>query len=172
MLIIGLNSIAPYSKYRNPLASNGRISAEQHEMIKRTLSLNQFRNKIKIALVHHHFMPKLIYHEQQRHGLWNLIEHHSMKLYGKHKLVKTFARHKFNLVLHGHVHENNRYQRKGIPFVNGGAAIDDGKRQNLSINFININSNGIRIDTEKILCDDLIYQEFPVVSDLIPQLAG
>ena len=52
-LIIGINSIAGYSKLNNPFASNGEVSAAQFKEVHNLLCKNLPRVKYKFILIHH-----------------------------------------------------------------------------------------------------------------------
>jgi predicted phosphodiesterase len=51
------------------------------------------------------------------------------------------------LVLHGHIHENTEYRKKGISFVNAGGSFNK-KKEELSFNMIEI--AGEEINTKQI----------------------
>jgi 3',5'-cyclic AMP phosphodiesterase CpdA len=172
ILLVGINSISPYSKLKNPLASNGRISNEEYEAIRDTLASKEYVNMKKIGLIHHHFMPKLVYHKQPESGIWKLVEHHTMKLFNKNKVLTMFEKSDMKLVLHGHVHDNCRYKRKGIEFLNGGGAVGDWNESTLKVNYIIKEGENFKIKIEKLEPESLIYNDLPIDEALIPQLAG
>ena len=58
VLLVGLNSTAEYSRFKNPFASNGHVSKMQRQFLKAILTKNEFKEKVKIILAHHHFYPK------------------------------------------------------------------------------------------------------------------
>jgi predicted phosphodiesterase len=64
-----------------------------------------------------------------------------MKL--KKKLMQLFKEQKVELVMHGHIHENINYQRKGIQFLNSGGCFNNTKKGKLSFRVIEINKKGI-----------------------------
>lgn len=124
VLLLGINSIAIYSKLKNPMASNGFLSVADQEKINHSLKNVAHNDKIKIAVMHHHFkFNASIAADYNR--LLNFIEKHSLKLYGKKKVLKLFRKNNINLVLHGHIHSNSHYQLNTIECINGGGAIDD-----------------------------------------------
>jgi 3',5'-cyclic AMP phosphodiesterase CpdA len=172
VLLVGINSIAPYSKLKNPLASNGRIANEEIEAIKDTLSIPDYAKLKKIALLHHHFMPKLVYHKQPESGIWKLVEHHTMKLYGKNKVLNMFAKNDLKLVLHGHVHDNRKYRKNGVEFLNGGGSVGDWSESALKVNYIRKEGDKFKIRIEKLEPENIIYNELPVQESLVPQFAG
>lgn len=125
ILLLGINSIAPYSKLKNPMASNGFLGVAAQEKIKCFLKNSIHDGKIKIAVMHHHFKFNASIAVYYNNRLLKFIEKHSLKLYGKKKVLKLFHKNNINLVLHGHIHSNTHYQVNDIDFLNGGGAIDD-----------------------------------------------
>ncbi len=123
IVLVGMNSIAEYSKLGNPFGSNGEISKNEFAGVERILKSPILKGKRKIVLIHHHFSK----HEAPDAGglssLWNSIEGQTMKLRGKRKLLELFGTDGVELLLHGHVHENREYVRKGIRCVNGGGSV-------------------------------------------------
>ncbi len=53
--------------------------------------------------------------------------------------------------MHGHIHENKEYIRKGIRFLNGGASIFGYVKDELEINFVNVQNSKINIETHRII---------------------
>jgi 3',5'-cyclic AMP phosphodiesterase CpdA len=171
-LLIGINSIAPYSKYKNLMASNGDIHLSEYEAIKNMLSSNEFKHMTKIVLIHHHFMSRLYSYYHPENRLWKYIENRCMKLYGRTKLIKLLSKHDIKMVFHGHVHDNREYIYKGVRFLNAGGSID-GQPGKICINYFAIDSKG-RIDTkiEKLLESRPALVENLYSEDFLPQLAG
>ncbi len=144
-LLVGLNSIAPYSKVNNPFASNGKIELSQlNDMVK---IFEQFENEKyrKIVLVHHHF-NKMKIKENLSNNFWQKIEKQTMKLKKKKRLFKIFNQYGVELVLHGHYHISKDYVRKGIRFSNAGASLKGAVKDNYYVNVININDKSIDIN--------------------------
>lgn len=125
ILLVGINSIDEYSRFKNPFASNGHVSKTQKKSLKEILSSNKFKEKVKIVLMHHHFYHKNIAAHSSESKLWNRIENFTMKLRGKKKLLKLFVENNVKIVLHGHSHEMKEYYRKGVRFINAGASVDN-----------------------------------------------
>jgi 3',5'-cyclic AMP phosphodiesterase CpdA len=144
-LIVGLNSIALYSKLTNPFGSNGEIDAAQFGE-----SFDIFKNadkelKHKIVLVHHHF-NKLKSESKSTFGnIWAGIEKQTMKLRGKRRLFNLFKEFKVDIVLHGHLHESKEYIRKNVRFLNAGATLKNNKGA-IKINLISVLKNEIDVD--------------------------
>jgi len=124
-LLIGFNSIDHYSRFKNPFASNGKVSKLQIKALKHLISAQEFKEKIKIALVHHHFYKKDMVAKSSKSTLWNKIENFTMKLRGKKNLINFFEDNNVKLVLHGHSHEMIDYFRKGIRCINAGGSIEN-----------------------------------------------
>lgn len=142
-LLVGLNSIAKYSKITNPFASNGKINNRQ--IIEMQKIFEQFVGYKKIVLVHHHF-NKIKTSEGSALNLWQNIEKQTMKLRKKKKLLNIFKQYGVELVLHGHYHESSKYRRKGIFFSNAGASLKGNVKDELNINMIDITDSTTEIN--------------------------
>jgi len=133
VLLIGLNTNDEYSRLKNPFASNGYVSKVQRQFLRIILAKNEFRDKVKIILSHHHFYPKNVASHSSEGTLWNKIENYTMKLRGKKKLLKIFLENNVKLVLHGHSHEMKEYFREGIRFINSGGSIENNNKDEASL---------------------------------------
>ncbi len=133
VLLVGLNSIDQYSRFKNPFASNGHVAKTQRKLIESLLITPKFKYKVKVVLIHHHFYPKNIASQSSESALWNKIENFTMKLRGKKKLLKLFVNNNVKLVLHGHSHEMKEYFREGIRFINAGASVDNNSKDEASL---------------------------------------
>lgn len=138
ILIIGVNSIDQYSKLRNPFASNGKLSKKEIEGLKKILSTEEYKLKIKILIIHHHFYKELIYKTNTNPTFLERIEKQTMKMKGKKRLIKLLIENDIKLVLHGHLHESCEYIKGGIPFLNAGATIDGSNQNCIYLNEIEI----------------------------------
>ncbi|MFO7447466.1 MAG: metallophosphoesterase [Ignavibacteriaceae bacterium] len=138
VLFIGLNSIAKYSKIKNPFASNGEIELNQFYEIEHILKNFGPLVKTKLILVHHHFNKMTAAGDNSTLSLWQNIEKQTMKLRKKKRLLKLFNTHQVDLVLHGHIHENIEYERKGVKFLNAGGCIKGCTENSFNINFVDI----------------------------------
>lgn len=127
VVLVGLNTNAEYSRFKNPFASNGHVSKIQKQFLKSILSKSEFKEKVKVILSHHHFYPKNVASHSSESPIWNKLENYTMKLRGKKKLIKLFLESNVKLVLHGHSHEMKEYFRDGIRFVNAGGSVDNNK---------------------------------------------
>lgn len=156
VLIIGLNSVAGYSKAKNIFASNGEIEAGQ---------LNEFAGllktfagcKTKLVLIHHHFKDNKLPHENRLGSVWQIIEKQTMKLRTKGKLLELFNSFNIDLVLHGHYHETSEYYKKGVRFLNAGGSFKNGLQSQNQINFFDTNRAALKIDIQKI--PQLLYPQ-------------
>jgi predicted phosphodiesterase len=149
ILIVGLNSVAEYSKSKNVFASNGEInSAQLNELIE---IFNFYKScRIKLVLIHHHFQKTKLLQENQFGNIWQLIEKQTTKLRTKRKLFEIFNNFNVNLVLHGHYHESLEYYRKGIRFLNAGGSFKNKLISHGQINLINTDDNRLKIEIHKI----------------------
>lgn len=123
VVLVGLNSVAPYSVVGNPFGSNGGVQKSEIHAARRLLSRDASKHKPRIVLIHHHFNKATTSGGGTLSGIWGNLENQTMKLHGKKKLLKFFRDEKIDLVLHGHQHVNLSYVRKGIHFVNAGGSI-------------------------------------------------
>ena len=149
VLIVGLNSVAEYSKTKNIFASNGEISSPQlNEM---TGIFNMYgKCKTKLGLIHHHFHETKQFQENRFGGVWQMIEKQTMKLRTKRKLFELFNKFNVDLVLHGHYHEMSEYYRKGIRFLNAGGSFKNELNEQNLINFLDLSFPKLKIEIGKI----------------------
>jgi len=148
-LIVGLNSIAQYSKLSNPFGSNGDIDATQFGELFDILKTTEKDVKYRIILIHHHF-NKLKSEAKSTFGsIWSGIEKQTMKLKGKRRLFNLFKEFNIDIVLHGHVHESKEYFRKNVRFLNAGETIKSNKLTT-KINYLTIAKGKIEVDIQSI----------------------
>ncbi len=157
VLIIGLNSVAEYSKTKNVFASNGEINPVQLKEL--TDLFNLYKScKIKLVLIHHHFQKSRRLKDNQFGTIWEIIENQTMKLRTKRKLFELFNNYNVNLVLHGHYHESFEYYRKGIRFLNAGGSFKNGFMDKGQINFLDTDYSNLNVEIHKI--PFLLNQQF------------
>lgn len=120
-VLIGLNSNALYSLFRNPLCSNGEINSEDFDFISDQLLPVRNSGKKIIVLIHHQLFNT---YSSGTSRLWRFIEKRTMKLHGKKKLLAFIQSIGAELVLHGHTHINRVQHRDGIAFVNSGGSVE------------------------------------------------
>ncbi|HTY60116.1 MAG TPA: metallophosphoesterase [Bacteroidota bacterium] len=123
VVLFGVNSVAHYSGVGNPVGSNGEVGDAQFKRLRQLLEAPQLRGKRKIVLIHHHFHKLPVPGAGTLHSVWGAIERRTMKLHGKKRLFELFREAKVDRVLHGHVHVNEEYTRKGVRFINGGGSL-------------------------------------------------
>lgn len=150
VMIAGFNSIAEYSKLKNPFASNGEINFKQFQELSDIYRSYSKLVKHKLMLVHHHF-NKIKVKKESYATVWRMMEKQTMKLRKKRKIIELFKYFGADLVLHGHLHEQREYVRKRLRFLNSGASIKNNFTDKLFVNFINLNSNGIIIDKHTVM---------------------
>ncbi|MFZ1518310.1 MAG: metallophosphoesterase [Ignavibacteriaceae bacterium] len=153
-LIIGINSNAEYSSISNPFASNGEVSIEQLTDVVKIL--NEFGNfvKHKIILIHHHFNKLQNDSGFSSAGLWQNIEKQTMKLRKKKRLYTLFQEYKIDLILHGHLHITQEYEKHGLKFLNAGGSVKCSENGKLKINLLTINMDVITSEIKKISMDN------------------
>ncbi len=149
VLIIGINSIAEYSKFKNPFASNGEVTLKQFNSLNDLLNKYSEAEIFKIVVIHHHF-NKIKNTKRSIAGLWQNIEKQTMKLKKKKRLLSLFQKHNVDLVVHGHIHYNEFYERKGIPFLNAGASTVGYSGKSLRVNIINFENDKVNIELHKL----------------------
>jgi 3',5'-cyclic AMP phosphodiesterase CpdA len=148
VLFVAINTIAKYSKIKNPFASNGEVDINQFTETDEILSKYGANAKTRIILSHHHFNKLKTTSPGSASGIWQNIEKQTMKLRKKKRLFRLFNMYNVDLVLHGHVHENVVYKRKSINFLNAGSSIKTSHNNHIKINVI---------DTDKRTLNTIIY---------------
>ncbi len=137
-ILLGMNSVAPYSVVKNPVGSNGRVPNSQIDTARTLLAAHANDAQSRIALIHHHFNKSVVPASGAVGGIWGNLEQQTMKLWKKKRLDKFFAEEGIDLVLHGHHHVNAAYVRKGVRFVNAGGSVMGPAAEGLSVNIIAI----------------------------------
>jgi len=155
VVFIGINSIAQYSKLKNPFASTGKVEKNQVTGIEDILKNQSFKNKRKIVLIHHHFKKHKGHFFNNGNSILYNIEREANKLRKKNRLLKLFQKHDVELILHGHEHESLDYWLKGLHFLNAGGCIDKNKPGELKLNLITINSKTIESEVRIIPDSDI-----------------
>ena len=162
-LIIGLNSVAEYSKLSNPFGSNGEVSASQFSELFELFKSADKEIKYKIVMVHHHFNKLKSQSKSTFGSIWANIEKQTMKLRNKRRLFALFKEFDVDIVLHGHCHESKEYFRKSTRFLNAGATIKNNKHY-IKVNFLNLAKAKIDVNVESLTLP-LKLKEDPSVSD-------
>jgi 3',5'-cyclic AMP phosphodiesterase CpdA len=148
--LIGVNTVAGYSRFHNPVGSNGDVDDKSFDQLVDILGSPLLQAKRKIVVLHHHFCKMRDVKGSGIHSVWGAIEKHTMKLRGKTRLLKLFARTNVELVLHGHVHESQEYVREGIRFVNAGGSILHDRSPDLHINVIQVTKAEMHVEIHRI----------------------
>jgi 3',5'-cyclic AMP phosphodiesterase CpdA len=147
---IGVDSIAPWSRLRNPLGSNGAVDGEEFRALDTVLSSGILRDRTRILLLHHHLRKPPAPSGGALAGVWNAVESHTMKLRGKKPLLRLLRRHGVDIVLHGHLHENSGYTRDGVRFLNGGGSVLGPSPRHLGFNLVTLTRDGVRMEVRAI----------------------
>jgi 3',5'-cyclic AMP phosphodiesterase CpdA len=142
VVLFGVNSVAHYSAVKNPVGSNGDVGDGQYRKLRQLLEAPPLKGKRKIVLIHHHFHKYPSPEEGTLHSVWGAIERRTMKLHGKKRLFQLFRECGVALVLHGHVHVNGEYGRKGTQFLNGGGSLL-GAGNRMAFNMITVGPGSI-----------------------------
>lgn len=175
VIILGINSIAEYSKYKNPFASNGEVKLKHFNKIDELLKKYSEKDVFKVVTIHHHF-NKMKNTKRSISGLWQNIEKQTMKLKKKKRLLSLFQKHNVDIVLHGHIHYNEFYERKGIAFLNAGASTVGYTGKSLRVNIISFLQNTIHCEMHKLTesgevkIEDLFRKEYQTNLRLSPIL--
>lgn len=154
ILFIGLNSNAEYSSLSNPFASNGEVTIEQFNETAKILTEFGSYVKYKIILIHHHFNKMQNDSGFSSAGLWQNIEKQTMKLRKKKRLYTLFQEYKIDLVLHGHLHTTQHYEKNGLKFLNAGGSVKTMDSGKLRINLLTINKDKIVAEVKKIIVNE------------------
>jgi 3',5'-cyclic AMP phosphodiesterase CpdA len=146
VMMIGVNSIAAYSKISNPFASNGEVNVAQFNEIHNLLKTRLPHVKYRFILIHHHFNKYKSKAKSSLGNVWQSIEKQTIKLKNKRRLFNLFNEYDVDLVLHGHLHESKEYYRKGIRFLNAGATLRGEKENTAKVNYIRLLKKCIDVD--------------------------
>lgn len=148
--IIAVNTIAPYSRLKNPLGSNGIVDDRAFAMLEELLQSPSLRSRRKVVALHHHFHKMRGEKNGTMHSVWGAIERQTMKLRGKSKLLRLFALTHVDLVLHGHIHRSMEYTREGVRFLNGGGSILHDQLDDLHINVIRMQAERTTVEIHRV----------------------
>jgi 3',5'-cyclic AMP phosphodiesterase CpdA len=174
VLLVGVNTVAPYSRLRNPLGSNGEVGEEQFRRLQMILASDVFRKRQKIILAHHHFSKSDAKESGSVSSVWDAIERQTMKLHGKKPLCRLFEANDVELVLHGHLHRSVEYRRKGVRFLNGGGSILGPVPGELGVNIVTVRDREIEVEIERVSGTRLRKRELvlPAPADDVPAHAA
>jgi len=150
-VIFGANSIATYSPFTNLMAANGRLADRELHQLQRLLADRRHAHKRKLVVLHHQFRSRFMAPPPLRSTfemVWDFLNFHCNKLYTKSQLLKLFAEHGVDLVLHGHIHVNAEYEMNGIRILNGGGSLEGEPKHALQVNFVSVARDGISVAIE------------------------
>ncbi len=150
VVLIGLNSIHPYSKWKNLFASRGLVENEQLAHLRQIFLKGEYQDKTKIVIVHHHFRKVSNRCSLFTNTLLRNIETYGNKLKNRNQVARLLARYNVDLVLHGHEHDSHEYVYRGVRFVNSGGCIEKNGDGLLRINFVTIKLNEIMTEIQTI----------------------
>lgn len=171
ILLIGINSIIPYSLTRNPLASNGEVDMEQRRKVEELIKKYGEECKFKVVLIHHHFNKILLNSNHIVKSIWNKLEKQTLKLWNKKDLLKFFEKSGIDLVLHGHYHLNEEYKKSNITFLNAGGCIknEDGR---CLLNLIKFNKESFKSKIIDLSTKTFYYRKRKISSPLTKYLTS
>ena len=73
-----------------------------------------------------------------------------MKLNGKKRLFNLFNEHQIDIVLHGHFHESNEYQRKNIRFINSGGSFRGEYKNEIGLYLIDTETKPFKVNLHRL----------------------
>ena len=144
--LLGLNSIPPWSPWKNPLGTNGSLADSQVSSLLRYAQTSTPQNRIPIAILHHHFNN--LNDESTDSSLWRRVESNTMRMRGRKRLLKLLRTLGVRYVLHGHIHRNEIYERDGIFLANGAGAVCDDPVRFLKYNLIRFENGMTSLTTQ------------------------
>lgn len=130
--VIGLNSIPPWSLWDNPIGSNGFLCDQQTSALDQLVGQDKFRGRVPLVAIHHHFNE--LNDMSTENNLWRRIESKTMRMKKRRRVLKLFNAIGVQIVLHGHIHRNEVYERNGIRLANGAGAVCDDPIRMLKFN--------------------------------------
>ena len=166
--LIGVNTVAEYSRFKNPIGSNGGVDDKSFEHLVELLESPLLGTKRRIVALHHHFCRLGDVRPGTIHSVWGAIERHTMKLRGKSRLLKLFARTKVELVLHGHVHESHEYLRDGVRFLNAGGSVLHDQSPDLHVNIVRLTDTGCFTEIHKLSASQTVVLPRAGATSLLP----
>jgi 3',5'-cyclic AMP phosphodiesterase CpdA len=168
--LVGLNSVARHSQYRNPVGSNGEIDEQQYKVLTKMLSLPMVRSaKQRVAVLHHHLFrrkdEKHLHSYSTPSGLFSLIEQETLKLRKKRRVIAALKKGDVQTVLHGHVHFTGDYPRKSLRCYNGAGAIFPLLGDNdLSYNLLTIAETGTSLEVPVVQTESITNYELGITN--------
>ncbi|HWP81124.1 MAG TPA: metallophosphoesterase [Bacteroidota bacterium] len=145
-LLIGLNSIPPWSLWDNPLGTNGLLDENQMGSLEDLVGSPLTTSLLPVIVIHHHF-NNLANDETIKNSLWRKIESNTMRMKKRRKVLKLFRALNVRYVLHGHIHRNEIYERDGIWLANGAGAVCDDPLRFLKFNTLDFHNGSVELTT-------------------------
>lgn len=134
--ILGLNSISPWSLWKNVFGTNGAIDENHYEALTNPRVREFLKDKIPIVVLHHQFNEIASEEYNKNNGIWLRVESKTMRMRKRRKLLRLFEVLGVRYVFHGHIHRNELYKQKGILFANGAGAVCDDPVRFLKYNLL------------------------------------
>ncbi len=169
--LIGVNTVAAHSRFKNPIGSNGGVDDRSFELLVELLESPLLLAKRKIVVLHHHFCRMRDVLPSAAHSVWGAIERQTMKLHGKARLLKLFSRTQVHMVLHGHIHVSNEYIREGVRFVNAGGSVLHDRSDDLHITILRVDDAGCRAEIHRVPAHPLSLPQHASLPAEVPQAA-
>jgi 3',5'-cyclic AMP phosphodiesterase CpdA len=146
--IIGLNTVAEHSQYRNPVGSNGAIDDHQFKSLAAMMDTPMVQNaKHRVVAMHHH-----LFRRKDEKRLFSTIEQETLKLRKKRRLIGLLEKANVETVLHGHVHFTGDYPRKKIRCYNAAGSIFPLiPSHSLSYNLLTFTEKGTSLEVPSVL---------------------
>lgn len=130
---MGINSIAEHSLTGNPVGSNGEITKSERAIVTQLGNNHAWQTaQFRIVVMHHHLFGRkdlVRMGAPAARGLASMIEHRTLKLHGKRRILRAFEEAGADLVLHGHVHFTGQYERNGLACLNSAGAVYPARRE-------------------------------------------
>jgi Icc protein len=123
-VILGINSVPPWSLWNNPFGSSGAIQGNQWNALLELQGQLLPQGKIFVAALHHHLYSSL-HQYASNNPMWRLIEQQTMRIRKRTTVLRLFKSLGIRYIFHGHIHRNELYLRNGLRCINGAGAVCD-----------------------------------------------
>ncbi len=147
-VLIALNSVPPWSLWKNPLGTNGMLGEQQVKALATLMLGRELDGLIPIVVMHHHMND--LNDESTENGFWKKVESNTMRMKGRRRLIRVFQQLDVRFILHGHIHRNEIYERGGIHIANGAGAVCDDPIKFLKINELISEDGLVRLRTHQL----------------------
>lgn len=146
-LLIGLNSVMPWSVLNNPLGTNGMLDERQLQGLESLRGSDLLEKLIPVAVVHHHFNDVGNEKNGIESTLWERIESSTMRMKKRRKTLRLLQSLNVRYILHGHIHRNEIYAREGITLANGAGSVCDDPQRFLKYNKLSFDGEKAELTT-------------------------